>query len=129
MVSRLRDEAASRESADASVSALYRASDTAVQNLREALGDHGCEALLGRAFATLELRHPVVTELRDPHTFTRERLAIAVQAHGEPAVEAAVEGFISVLIEILGRLIGEDMAIRLIDPDAPREPHDAAGTS
>jgi hypothetical protein len=120
---------ASLESPDPSVSALQRTCTTVVQNIRQALGDHGCEALMSRAMATIETRHPLAMELRQGQTFTRERLATAVQMHGAAAAEAAVESLIGTLIEILARLIGEEMAIRMVDPDGPPSVHDGTRTS
>ena len=44
----------------------------------------------------------------------------SVEAHGVAAVTAAIEALLASVVDILGRLIGEDMAIRLIDQDGPR---------
>jgi hypothetical protein len=129
LISRIKSYPASVESPDPSVTALQRSCTIVVQNVRQALGDHGCEALMSRAIATIEPRHPLVTELRHGQTFTRERLATAVQMHGAAAAEAAVESLIGTLIEILARLIGEEMAIRMVDPDGPPHVRDGARTS
>ena len=48
-----------------------------------------------------------------------------IQAYGRGGIKAHALG----AIEILARLIGEDMAIRLIDPDASLEANDAGSTS
>lgn len=129
LIARMKSYPSSVESTDPSVSALQRACTTAVHNIRQSLGDHGCEALLSRAIATIETRHPLAMELRHGQTITRERVSAVVQTHGATAAEAAVESLIGTLIEILARLIGEDMAIRMIDPDGPPHVHDATGTS
>lgn len=115
------------ESTDPMVSALLGSCATADRNLRQALGDHGCDALLSRAVATIEARHPLAADLRQDQVVTRERLAMAVQVHGAAATEAAVESLVATLVDILARLIGEDMAVRLIDPDGDTPMHDAAG--
>jgi hypothetical protein len=43
-----------------------------------------------------------------------------VDAHGVAAVCAATEALLATVVDILVPLIGEDMVMRLIDPDAPR---------
>lgn len=129
LIARMKSHPAPAESSDPAASALQRACAAVVQNVRQALGEHGCEALLSRAVATIETRHPLAADLRYPQGFTSERLSMAVQVHGAAATEAAVESLIGTLTEILARLIGEDMAIRMIDPDGPPHVPDAAGTS
>lgn len=42
-----------------------------------------------------------------------------MQTHGPDAVAAGLTSALVELFELLGRLIGEDMTARLVDPDGP----------
>lgn len=89
-------------------------------NLREALGPDGCSALLTRALAECETKHPVLKHVRGPdeREIQLDGVAAAVAQHGLGTVEAGVGALFASLLGILERLIGEDMALRLIDFDA-----------
>lgn len=88
-------------------------------NLREALGADGCSALLSRAMAECEPRHPALTQMRGPdgREIQLGNVTSTVATHGIVAVDAAVDAVVTSLVGILGRLIGEDMALRLIGLD------------
>jgi hypothetical protein len=47
----------------------------------------------------------------DPYV---EGVAAATMAHGEPAAAKGLEALLTFVIELLARLIGEDMAMKLI---------------
>ena len=110
--------------------ALDRACGLVVNNLRESMGDDGCDALFARAISRSEASHPVIKQLRGTREsgISREHLSDAVKAD-EPAARAGVEALLASLIEILARLIGEDMALRIIDRDSNRDlpPPDSSG--
>lgn len=91
------------------------------QSLREALGPDGCSALLARALAECEPDHPALRQMRgaDERELQLHGIPAVVATHGIVAVEAAVEALITSLLGILARLIGDDMALRLIDLDIP----------
>ena len=103
-------------------------SDRALENrcreltaaLRDTLGPDGCSALLSRALAECERTHPVVAHLRggDGREIRLEGVAAGIQRFGYDAAEAGVEAMVASLLGILGKLIGEDMALRLLDLDA-----------
>jgi hypothetical protein len=42
-------------------------------------------------------------------------VAETIMAHGEPATAEALESLLVRLVELLGRLIGDDMAMKLIE--------------
>jgi len=100
--------------------ALYRAYAVVSTNLRSAVGDDGTDALLARAMARVDELHPAARELRRTTTANIDsaQLAAAVMSHGEPAVRAAMEDILGTVIELLTRLVGESMALRLIDHDS-----------
>jgi hypothetical protein len=99
--------------------ALQRACTRVTLALGEAMGEAGCTALLARALARTEESHPVLKKMRrlDQDTIHLDGIAESVAAHGVADVTAATEALVAALIDILIRLIGEDMAVRLVDHD------------
>jgi hypothetical protein len=92
------------------------------------MGDAGCAALLARAFARAEGAHPALKDLRRPGDdgVRLDGIAAIADLHGIAAVNAAIEALITVVIDILTRLIGEDMTTQLFDRDE-REPPTRGG--
>ena len=92
--------------------------------LRNSIGDAGCAALLARALARTEGAHPVLKDLRGraDEGIRLDGIAASAAMHGIESVTAAIEGLIGALVDILTRLVGDDMAIRLLDHDGPQPP-------
>jgi hypothetical protein len=90
-----------------------------VARLRESMGDDGCRALVGRASSRAELAHPAVAILRgdDERSVSIDSVRAMIEAHGGAATTAAVEHVLAELTDILARLIGDDMALQIVDPD------------
>lgn len=90
--------------------------------LRDSMGEDGRNALLVRALARTEADHPALKKIvaLDEGGVQLEGVAASVAAHGVASVTAAIEALLAALIDVLGRLIGEDMAIRMIDQAAPQ---------
>ena len=112
--------------------ALQRTCARVHSNLRESMGDDGCTALLARALARTEAKHPALTSIRriSRGNIALDGVASGVETHGAAAVTAAVEALLAALMDVLGNLIGDDMAIRLIELGAPRARRgDAASSS
>lgn len=99
--------------------ALERTCMRVSANLRDAMGDDGLTALLARALARTERDHPALQSIRrsDNGGIQLDGLAASIETHGERPVTAAIEALLAALIDVLSRLIGEDMAIRLVDVD------------
>ncbi|MBE3075840.1 MAG: hypothetical protein IMZ75_13005 [Actinobacteria bacterium] len=55
-------------------------------------------------------------------------MAETIEAHGTPATADAIESMLVGLIELLGRLIGDDMAMKLIDESLVQSTRDGAGS-
>ena len=88
------------------------------------MGRAGCAALLARALARTEGAHPVLKHVRGraDEGIRLDGIAASADAHGIESVTAAIEALIAALVDILTRLIGEDMAVRLLDHDGHESP-------
>jgi hypothetical protein len=88
------------------------------------MGDAGCAALVARALARTEGAHPVLKDLRGraDEGIRLDGIAASANTHGVESVSAAIEALIGALVDMLTRLIGEDMAMRLLDHDGPQAP-------
>jgi hypothetical protein len=103
---------------------LQRSWMRVTDTLRDSMGEAGCAALLERALTHTEAAHPVLKDLRryDTGDVRLDGIAGSVDAHGIEAVTAAAEALLAAVLDILTRLIGEDMAIRLIVHDGVQSP-------
>src|SRR5918992_2575207 len=99
--------------------ALQRVCERVSANLRDAIGDDGRDALLTRALARTESDHPALKDFRKLNhgAIQLDGVVASVEAHGVVPVTAAIEAMLAALLDVLGRLIGEDMAMRLLDQD------------
>lgn len=109
--------AVSGKGPDGAALAVHAACERTYRELTRALGLSGSEALLLRAIAEAQLQHPLLKEIRIGRTGTSDLDGVTamVQAHGAPAVSAALEAVLERLFALLGRLIGDDMVARLVD--------------
>lgn len=91
-----------------------------IASLRDALGPDGCSALLGRALDECEAKHPVLTLMRGPDAreIQLDRVSAGIEAYGMKAAEAGIDAMFASLTGILERLVGADMARRLMDMHA-----------
>ena len=84
------------------------------------IGDDGYRALLRRAIQQERVAHPVVSEL--PWQEGTPGLAAAVVgSRGSAAVTAGVLALLSTLIGLLARVVGEEMAIQLVEQTCSRQ--------
>jgi hypothetical protein len=83
------------------------------------VGLDGCHALFTRAHAQARAKYPLLADiqLRARSTPYLDGVAETVDQHGAAETVAALESMLVVLIELLGRLIGDDMATKLIERD------------
>lgn len=86
------------------------------------MGVDGCTVLLARSLARVEGAHPCLAliQRRDGREVYLDGVAAALETYGYAATDSAITALLATLVEILGRLIGEDMAMRIIDLGAPR---------
>jgi len=95
--------------AAAACGSLYR-------ELSRWVGPDGCHALFTRALAETRTEYPALAQIQlrarsEPYI---DGVAETIMAHGDPATAEALESMLVRLVELLGRLIGDDMAMKLI---------------
>lgn len=84
-------------------------------------GPFGYHALFSRALAEAKRHHPALDNIRirsaaDP---SLEGLAESVAGYGTDAVTEGIIAMLMAFIDLLSRLIGEDMALKLLDQPVP----------
>ena len=93
------------------------ACDHLYQELSRWVGSDGCHALFTRALAQARTEYPALEQIQlrprsEPYI---DGLAGTIMAHGDAATAGALESVLVRLIELLRRLIGDDMAMKLIE--------------
>lgn len=109
------------DDAPVAASATLATSERLYGELSRWIGSVGCHALFTRALADARVSHPLLTGVRvqkgDQPYF--EGTAEIIDAHGASATAEAFEAMLVTLVELLGRLIGDDMAVKLILQSLP----------
>jgi hypothetical protein len=106
--------------------------EQAARHLVDALtrwfGPYGYHALLTRALVEARGAHPVLGAVivRSPLEPLLDGLADGARGHGNAAMTTAVTTVLATVIDLLGRLIGEDMALHLVEQSLPAVAPDAA---
>lgn len=105
------------QSTDAAAAA-HAALERAYRSLSRWVGPAGARALFARALIETSPTHPAVAalELGDAPEMGLGGLAASVGAHGTDATAAGLEATLTAALRLLGRLIGDDVATRLLDP-------------
>jgi len=85
------------------------------------IGVAGYRALLDRALGLARVKHPSLGGLSCLGEDGQETVT-AVRAHGAGAVAAGLVAVVAALIELLGRIIGVEMAVRLVEQIALPSP-------
>lgn len=111
----------SARSAAASCDDLYR-------ELSRWVGPDGCHALFTRALVQARADYPALERIHlqprsEPYV---DGVAEAIMAHGDFTIADALESMLARLVELLGRLIGDDMAMKLIERSLVTEPDGAS---
>lgn len=120
-------EALASSAPDDVAAPAHAACERAFRELSRWLGANGTYALLTRALSQARPQHPALGEIRldalaEP---VLQGVGEAVQSHGPSAVAGALEAVLVELLELLGRLIGDDMSARLVEQGVPgRTPDD-----
>jgi hypothetical protein len=84
-------------------------------------GPFGYHALVSRALAEAKKDHPALDDVRvhSAQEPTLEGLAESIARHGSDAVTEGIIAMLMAFIDLLCRLIGEDMAFKLLDQPVP----------
>ena len=93
------------------------ACDDLYRNLSRWVGPDGSHALFKRALAEKRAEHPALEQIQlrahsDPYM---DGVGEALVEHGDAATADAFESLLFSLVELLGRLVGDDMASKLIE--------------
>jgi hypothetical protein len=102
--------------ADSRSRAAAAACEDLYRDLSRWVGTDGCHALFTRALAEARTEYTALDQLQlrprsEPYV---DGVAEAIMAHGDPATAEGLESMLVRLVELLGRLIGDDMATKLI---------------
>ena len=105
------------ESGDTGARVAAAACNNLYRELSRWVGPDGCHALFTRAIAESRADHPALAQIQlrarsEPYI---DGVAETIIAHGDPATAEALESMLVCLVELLGRLIGDDMAMKLIE--------------
>jgi hypothetical protein len=81
------------------------------------VGPDGCHALFARALAEARTEHPALMQIQlrarsEPYV---DGVAETIMAHGETATAEGLESMLVRVIALLERLIGDEMAMKLIE--------------
>jgi hypothetical protein len=106
-----------RTGADSAARAAASACDQLYRELSRWVGPDGCHALFTRALAQARTEYPALEQIQlharsEPYI---DGVAATIVAHGDAATAEALESMLAHLVELLGRLIGDDMAMKLIE--------------
>ena len=94
-----------------------RACERLARHLARWIGVDGTNALFARALVHAQPHHPALRNVRYSRgsVLRFEGLTESAQTHGTAAAAESVAGILTALIELLGRLIGVDLAMQLIE--------------
>jgi hypothetical protein len=103
--------------ADSEARAAAAACNHLYRGLSRWVGSDGCDALFARALPEARTEHPALEQIQlrarsEPYV---DGVAQTIMAHGDTATADGLESMLVRLIELLGRLIGDDMAMKLIE--------------
>ena len=106
-----------RAGGDSPARAAASACDHLYRELSRWVGPDGCHALFTRALAQARAEYPALEQIQlrarsEPYI---DGVAQTIMAHGDAATAEALESMLVRLVELLGRLIGDDMGMRLIE--------------
>jgi hypothetical protein len=97
-------------------------------------GAQGCHALVVRAMERTSIAHPAVEAIQIAASARESEAVIAPDAFAAlgslptEAVMSACASIISEIVTLLGQLVGEDLALRLVDDGwfepGPQRPHE-----
>jgi hypothetical protein len=114
-------EARHQDSAGARATAAHTICERLHLELSRWVGADGCHALFARALSQVEASWPALESiLLHWRTLPRlEGVPEAIQTHGADVIASALEATIVAVIELLQRLVGNDIALLLVKRSSP----------
>jgi hypothetical protein len=110
---------------------IAAASDRMGAQLRAGLGrwigTDGYRALLDRAVVLARVKHPALADISGLGG-DESATEAAVRTHGADKTAAGLVAIVAALIELLGRIIGEEMSVRLVEQIGLPSPRAVVGT-
>ena len=85
------------------------------------VGTEGYRALIDRALLLARAEHPALGSL-SCHGGDEPVITAAVRAHSAAEVATGMVALVAALVELLGRIIGEEMAVELVNQAVTRAP-------
>ena len=85
------------------------------------VGTEGYRALIDRALLLARAEHPVLGGL-SCHGGGQPATTAAVRAHSAAEVRAGMVALVATLIDLLSRIVGEEMAVELVNQAVTRAP-------
>jgi len=124
-----RELAGRRDTPDVVAAAAQRVCQHVSSELSRWVGPEGARVLLARALALAQVEHPVLANVqsRTQSEACMTGLVESARAYGAAATAEGMVAILAALIELLGRLIGDDMAMSLVEESIPARASDAAG--
>jgi hypothetical protein len=141
MVPRVADPRARDTGAHDPVTLAERTAAALADTLTRMFGPYGYHALLTRALGQARAAIPALPALADVHvratlTPQLDGVADAARTHGPEALTAGITVLLAAVVGLLGRVVGEQMALQLLErsmhsPDGPPNPtgRDAAAAA
>ncbi len=113
LLGRESEATSTQNAALAAADALQRIST----NLSRFIGNDGCYALFTRARAQAEAAHPSLANIRimPQPNLSLHGVSESIEASGAAPVAAGLESTLIGVVELLVRLIGEELAMKLVD--------------
>jgi len=124
-------DAPAEDAPDAVAAATEQVCGRVAANLSRWFGIDGTNALFARALVQAQADHPALANVKYSHhsAVCLDRLAESARIHGADAAADGVAAILTALIELLGRLIGQDIAMRLVEQSVRSDaPDDARAT-
>lgn len=117
-------EAGAAGAPDALAASATRACERVLENLSRWVGIDGADALFARALTRAQTQYPALGVVRfGPRSeICLEGIEESARTHGAAAAAEGVAGILTALIELLGRLIGDDLATQLVQQSLPDRP-------
>lgn len=122
---RLIEHGATGAAQDGATAAAREACERLYRELRYWVGADGANVLFRRALAQARDKHPSLQriQLQSRSATLLGDLEESASAHGAADIVAGIEAMLVALLELLGRLIGDDMTLQFAEDSLLDRPH------